>query len=453
MTAPSGRPVAWFHCFAGVAGDMVLGSLVDAGADIDAIKAILAALELPGWALRTDVVYRCGIAATRVVVDVVADDVTVRSAGELLARVGRADLPDVVRRRSLQVLRALAEAESQVHRVPADQVHLHELGGHDTLVDVVGSAAGLYLLGIEEIVVSPVTVGMGTIETAHGTMPNPSPAVVTLLRGAPTKGRDTPVELTTPTGAALMATWADGFGPMPAMTVIGSGFGAGTSEPVDLPNCVQVVIGNRLPATVFSETPASEMAGPKMGGFGVPGSSAPGFATPGSEADDPGEALELVETTVDDVTGEILADTLAALLEAGALDAWLAPVVMKQGRPGTVVSALARPHQVSRLGQVLRSQTGTLGYRSTAVCRWASPRTVDEVVVFGHTVRVKVGPDRAKAEHGDAARVAGILRMPVRQVALAAEAAWASGHLDAHRPPDLPAYPVNGPQGPPGADQ
>lgn len=428
VTAPAGRPVAWFHCFAGVAGDMVLGSLIDAGADIDAIKAMLAALELPGWALRTEVVYRCGIAATRVVVDVVGDDVTVRSAGELLDRVGRADLPDAVRRRSLQVLRALAEAESQVHRVPADQVHLHELGGHDTLVDVVGSAAGLYLLGIEEIVVSPVTVGMGTIRTAHGTMPNPSPAVVTLLRGAPTNGRDSPVELTTPTGAALMATWADGFGPMPAMTVVGSGFGAGTSNPVDLPNCVQVVIGNRLPATVFSEMPSSE-------------------------SDVPGEPLELVETTVDDVTGEILADTLLALLEAGALDAWLTSVVMKQGRPGTVVSALARPHQVSRLGQVLRAQTGTLGYRSTAVCRWASPRTVDEVVVFGHTVRVKVGPDRAKAEHGDAARVAGILRMPVRQVALAAEAAWASGHPDAHRPPGLPAYPVDGLHDLPGADQ
>jgi len=415
--------VAWFHCFAGVAGDMVLGSLIDAGADIDQLRSTLAGLPLAGWELRIETVERGGIGATRAVVEVEASDVTTRTYRDLIAMLEHANLPGQVADRSLAVLQALAEAESHVHRVPVDQVHLHELGGHDTVVDVVGSVAALEQLGIEEVVVSDVAVGMGMVRAAHGRLPNPSPAVVHLLRGAPIVGRDTAVELTTPTGAALMATWADGFGPMPAMTVLASGFGAGTADPADMPNCLQVVVGwQDVPRVVSTGAPIWSPMPPETGASGA-------RPDPASGAD--AEPVTLVETTVDDVTGETLAHTLAALLQAGALDAWITPVVMKHGRPGSVVTALARPDGAPAVRRVLQRQTGTLGVRATEVRRWVSPRSVDEVVVLGQPIRVKVGPDRVKAEHRDVVRAAGALDLPVRQVAFAAEAAWEAAHQGA----------------------
>lgn len=388
----SGR-TAWFHCFAGVAGDMALAALLDAGAPLDDVRDLLDRLGLEGWSLRTEAAVRNGVGATRVMVEV-APDQPPRRFAELAGLVEGAGLPERVAGRSLAVLRALAEAEAAVHRQPVDEVHLHELGGHDTLVDVVGAVAALELLGVDRVTASPVAVGTGTVTGAHGVLPNPPPAVVSLLRGVPVAGVDTPVELTTPTGAALLATLADGFGPLPPMVVVAAGFGAGTAELPGLPNCLQVVLGEAVAE--------------------VPG----------------GRPLELVETTVDDVTGEVLAHTLAALLEAGALDAWITPVVMKRGRPGHVVTALADPAVVAAVHQTLQRETGTLGVRTTPVRRWAAPRRVEQVDVQGHAVGVKVGPASVKAEHVDAARAARALGMPVRDVARVAEAAWRGRHPD-----------------------
>ena len=386
---PAGR-IAWFHCFAGIAGDMALGSLVDAGADVRELERLLDRLPIGGWSLDFEPVLRNGIAATRAVVGVRGDSV-VRTFPHILAILEEARLPDRVRDRAVAAFSALAATEGRLHRRPASQVHFHEVGGHDTIVDIVGSAAALDLLDVDTVASSPVATGLGMIRSAHGALPNPAPAVVALLEGIPTVGRDLPVELTTPTGAAMLAAWGSIFGPMPAMTIESTGFGAGARELEDLPNCTQVIVGT---------------AGP--GRFGP--------------AD--GRDLLVIEANLDDVTGETVAHTVAALLDDGALDVWVAPVLMKKGRPGQVLSALCDPALAGMLRGRLQKESGTLGVRAYPVTRWAVAREVDEVDVEGYPVRVKVSPGRVKAEHDDAARVAGKVRLPLREVARRAEANW-----------------------------
>jgi pyridinium-3,5-bisthiocarboxylic acid mononucleotide nickel chelatase len=384
------RTVAWFHCFAGIAGDMALGSLLDAGADLDQVLALLRRIPVPGWSLRSDQVLRGGIACTRAVVTS-EDRHAHRTHADLSALVREAGLPARVARRSLTVFAALAGAEAGVHRSDPTTVHLHEVGGHDALVDVVGTAAALEVLGVDEVTSSPVALGLGTIPSSHGTLPNPPPAVIKLLGGVPAYGRPTPVELTTPTGAALLAGLATSFGPMPAMEVRASGFGAGSAELDDLPNCTQVVLGTAVDR-----------------GTGDPG----------------GQPVTQLEANLDDVTGEQLAHAVASLVDAGAHDAWVTPVVMKKGRPAHTVHVLCDPAQAPHLRQVLRSTTGTLGVRALVGQRWPSPRTSGSVEVEGETVRVKAGPDRAKPEFDDVARASDHTGLPVHEISSRAEEAW-----------------------------
>jgi pyridinium-3,5-bisthiocarboxylic acid mononucleotide nickel chelatase len=396
-TGEAGRPdpapgtVAWFHCFAGIAGDMALGSLLDAGAGFDEVLTLLRRLPLDGWRLEREDVLRGGIACTRAVVtvDERRGGPVTRTHGDIAALVGAAALPDRVAERALGTFRALAEVEGRLHRRPPDQVHLHEVGGHDAIVDVVGAAAAMEVLDVGVVVTSAVALGTGTVRAAHGILPNPPPAVVRLLEGIPSYGRPVPVELTTPTGAALVRHLASSHGPMPAMTVTASGYGAGTAELDDLPNCTQVVVG-RVPR-------------------GGPG---------------PGQPVTVLETNLDDATGEQLAYAISALLGAGAHDAWVTPVVMKKGRPGHTVHVLCDPSATDDLRRVLRQVTGTFGIRATAAARWPDARTMAQVIVAGEPVRMKVGPDRAKPEPDDVARVAARTGLALREVASLAEEAW-----------------------------
>lgn len=398
--------VAWFHCFAGIAGDMALASLLDAGADVHEVRTLLRALPLEGWDLAVEHVLRGGLAATRVVVSV-ADEARSRSYRDVAALVEQAVLPERVRDRSLATLRAVATEEARLHGVPVEDVHLHELGGHDTVVDVVGTMAALEVLGVDRVASSPVAVGLGTVRAAHGVLPNPAPAVVALLTGAPTWGRDLGVELTTPTGAAIVATLAEHFGPLPPVEIAASGFGAGSRELEELPNVVQVVVGT-----------ATGLAVP--GGSGGALGAGAGVALGAGS----GQPVYLLETNLDDATGEQLAQAVVALLEAGALDAWLTPVVMKKGRPGAVVHVLCDVADVARLRGVLRAETGTFGVRGTMLERWPVARRFETVEVDGHPVRVKVGVGRAKAEHADTVAVSRTTGRPAREVAARAEARW-----------------------------
>jgi len=410
------RTVAWFHCFAGIAGDMALGSLLDAGADFDQVLALLERLPFGGWALERQSVLRGGIAATQAVVTV-NDSVVVRTYAHIVGLVEEARLPERVTRRALATFAGLAEVEARLHRRPVDQVHFHEVGGHDTIVDVVGTIAALEVLGVDEIESSPVATGMGMVRTAHGMLPNPAPAVVALLEGMPTWGRDIPVELTTPTGASLLAALATGFGPMPAMRVVASGFGAGTRELEELPNLTQVVIGTRIDHATGADGPDGDG---DVGGAESHGGSG-GSALPEADA---GQPVLHLEANVDDATGEQLAHAVAELLEAGAHDAWLSPVVMKKGRPGSVVHVLSDPSAAPRIRAVLRAETGTLGVRATIGERWPMARSFDTVEVEGNLIRMKVSPGRVKAEHDDVARAARRIGQTLREVAFRAETAW-----------------------------
>jgi uncharacterized protein (TIGR00299 family) protein len=386
------RPVtvAWFHCFAGIAGDMALGALLDAGADVGGVRDLLGRLPVTGWSLEVEPVLRGGVAGTRAVVS--ADDSTVvRTYANIRAIVEDAALPDRVRDRALAVFEAIAVVEGRLHRRELAQVHFHEVGGIDAIVDVVGVAAALELLGIDEVRASPVATGLGMVRTAHGMLPNPAPAVVELLAGVPTYGLDLPVELTTPTGAGILAALARDFGPLPAMTIASSGFGAGARDLDDLPNLTQAVVG------VVTDPAGSGHAG---------------------------QPVTLLEANVDDATGETLAHAVSALLDAGAHDAWITPILMKKGRPAHTVSVLADPAEVARLAEVLRRETGTLGVRGATLERWPSARTVEVVLVDGHEIRVKITAGRVKVEHEDAAAVAALTGLPLREVVSRAEEAW-----------------------------
>ena len=396
---------AWFHCFSGVAGDMALGSLVDAGADLDEVRGLLGRLPVTGWTLDAEPVLRCGIAATHVRVGADEEGV-VRTAGHITALVSEARLPERVASRALATFRGLAEAEGRLHRRPPEQVHFHEVGGIDAIVDVVGTCAALEVLGVDVVHASPVATGTGMVRAAHGLLPNPAPAVVDLLAsvGAPVRGVDLPLELTTPTGAALLAALCSGWGPMPDMRVEATGFGAGSREIDGQPNVTQVVLGS------------------------------PAAASPA------GQPLVLLEANVDDATGEVLAHAIGALLDAGAHDAWVTPIVMKKGRPAHTVSALTDPTLSDQVGRVLLAETGSLGVRGTTLSRWPAARDVGTVDVDGLPVRVKVSPGRVKVEHDDAARVARLHGRTLRDVLAEAEVkARTPAPPERPAPPDDPA--------------
>src|SRR5436190_14514273 len=243
---------AWYHCFSGIAGDMALGALVDAGADLDEVRAICERIPVSGWTLDAEPVIRAGMASTHVVVRCEETSV-VRTYGHIAAMVEEARLPERVRRRALATFDALAKAEGRIHRRPPEQVHFHEVGALDAIVDIVGTAAALEVLDVDEVFSSAVANGTGMTRAAHGALPIPAPAVVELLHGAPTYGLDVPIELTTPTGAALLAANVVGWGPMPSMEIEATGFGAGTREIDGRPNVVQVVLGARLEALAVGQ--------------------------------------------------------------------------------------------------------------------------------------------------------------------------------------------------------
>ncbi len=381
------RTLAWFHCFSGIAGDMALGSLLDAGADLDEVRELCGRLPVDGWDIEASPVLRAGIAATDVKVRA-AESSVVRTATHITGLIEEARLPDRLRQRALATFWALARAEGRLHRRSPEQVHFHEVGGVDAIIDVLGTCAALEVLEIDEVHASPIAQGRGMIRSAHGLIPNPAPAVVELLRDAPTYGLDIQTELTTPTGAALLAAMVTGWGPMPPMRIEASGFGAGDADLEDRPNLTQVVIGAR----------SSEL--------------------------ESGQPVILLEVNVDDATGETLAHTIGALLDAGAHDAWVTPIVMKKGRPAHTVSALADVALSAQVAGVLTAETGSLGVRGHHLDRWPTSRDVSKVEVGGRPVRVKVSAGRVKVEHDDAARVARQTGMPLREVVSLAEEAW-----------------------------
>lgn len=381
--------VAWWHCFSGITGEMALGSLLDAGADLGEVTAGLRALGLDGWHIEVAKARRGTLVATCVEVQVAAgQDDWGMNWGTLRGILAQTKaLPRSAVERAQETFAALARAQGRLRDLPPEQVQIHEVGGLGAVVGVVGTCLALGCLDIGTVMSSPVTLGTGTVTGDNGVLPNPAPVVVELLKGAPVSGSDEPSELTAPAGAALLAATCQSFGPLPPMRVSASGYGAGGRELADRPNLLQVVVG--------------EMDEAGLGGLH--------------------QELALLETNVDDVTGETLAHALSMLLDAGALDAWLTPVVGKKGRPAHVLSVLSNPVLAPRLASLVAAETGALGIRQQLLQRWAWPRRTVRVDVDGQPVRVKAGPHRLKAEYEDCARAARGLGLPVWEVARRAE--------------------------------
>ena len=384
--------VLYIDPFGGAAGDMLLGALVDLGVERDRLAAVLDGLHLDGWRLETARDRQGGFAGTRATVRVTAESHPARHLRDVEALLAGADLPDRVRARSLAAFRRLFEAEAEVHGVPLENAHLHELAAVDAVIDIVGTCAAVELLAVDRIVCGPVPVGSGTVETQHGLLPVPPPAVARLLAGVPLAAHAAAGEMTTPTGATLLATLVEAFGPLPGGTVLSVGVGLGTRAFKGLPNFLRAFLLD------VAEEPLR------------------------------GRPLVLVEATVDDATGEALGTLLERLREAGALDAWCLAGTGRKGRPVAELRALAEPERVGEVSGAMFSEGITLGVRIVSCTRpELERRTVTVTTPYGEIpVKVAAFAGRvvsAKPEHDAcvaAAREAGASVAAVNDAARAA---------------------------------
>jgi hypothetical protein len=394
--------VAYFDCFSGASGDMLLGSLVDAGLGLSELEIGLARLGIGGYRLAAEPTTRHGLSGTHLHVIVEPGERPARTLPAIEKIVGQSDLPEGVRTRSLAVFRRLARAEAAVHGTNIDQVHFHEIGAVDSLVDIVGFVWALEHLGIEAVHCSPLTVGGGTVQTEHGRLPAPAPATLALLAevGAPTVPGPALTELLTPTGAALLTEFAT-FERIP-MTVRAIGYGFGSKE-FAWPNALRVWLGEAL-----ATTPTAEV-----------------------------DQVTLLSCNLDDATGEVLGYAMDGLFAAGALDVWFTPIQMKKNRPATQVSVLCHPQDATALSQLLLRETPTLGVRQQVVSRTKAGREIRQVETPWGSVRVKIKTvDRqavaASPEYDDCAGLAAEAGVPLHQVMAAAQ--QAAGHS----PPQVP---------------
>ncbi len=381
--------IGWLDCGAGISGDMLLGALVDAGVPLAHLQAAVDAVGVEPVRLSAYDVVRGGIGACKVDVQV-SDDAATRGWREVRALLEQAPLDEPVRALALDVFSRLATAEAAVHRVDVEQVHFHEVGALDAVADVVGCAAGLVHLGLTQLTASTVTVGSGTTRGAHGPLPVPPPAVVALLVGVPVQAGPVAKEMTTPTGAALLAATVATYGPLPPMSLLRSGSGAGGRDPEEVANVLRLLLGEPL-------------------------------------LDEPSTALVL-ETNVDDLDPRLWPGVLQALLDAGASDAWLTPILMKKGRPAHTLSVLCSSDRAAAVREVVFRETSTLGLRTTTVGKHALERAERTVDVDGRAVRVKLGlldgeVVNAMPEWADVAAAAAALGRPAKQVLRDAHAA------------------------------
>lgn len=373
----------YFDCFGGAAGDMIVAALLDAGAPLEGVMGSLAGLGLEGWDLHVSEDDRAGIRATRVHVEQ-SEGSPPRSYSSIVSLLESASIAETIKERALDTFRRLGEAEARVHDRPLADVHFHEVGSLDAIVDIVAASAALDHFSPERVIVSPIPTGRGFVESAHGTLPVPAPAVLEILRGAILLERGHH-ETVTPTGAAILASAATDYGAMPLMRIASSGYGAGARRH-DVPNALRVIVGEELTADEQSR-----------------------------------EGDILLETNLDDMSPELIPHVVESLLEAGAYDAWATPVVMKKGRPGVVLSALSPAIHRYHLLEILYRETTTLGVRFSPVERAVLERKWIEVDVEGQLVRVKLGIKSGDVvttspEYEDARRAAEKTGLPLKVV-------------------------------------
>lgn len=382
--------LAYFDCASGISGDMTLGALVDAGADLTAMNRAIGSLGLPGCRLVAREVKKQALRATQVTVQYEPEH-RHRHLGDILALLDGADLSGRQRQTARRIFTRLAEAEAKVHGVAVEKVHFHEVGAADSIADVVGTAVGLDLLDVERVAASAVPTGCGRVRIAHGEVSIPAPATAELLCGVPVVESHVGAELTTPTGAAILAVLAERFGPMPSMTLRRVGYGAGQADLPEQANVLRLILGE--------------------------------------VAHGDAEDVCLVETNLDDTTGEMIGYAVSRLWQAGALDVFTTAIQMKKNRPGVTLSALCRAADVPAVEAVLFRETSTMGVRRWPVVRQVLARKPHRVATRWGEVEGKVGfppdgPPRFSPEFESCRRIAAELDLPLREVYDAAHEAF-----------------------------
>jgi len=378
--------LAYFDCFSGISGDMTLGALVDAGYDVELLRAELRGLQVSGWELSAEKVWKNGMAATHV--DVKTEDQTKhRSLSVILEILRNSQLAPTVRGRASAIFTKLGEAEARVHDVPLEKIHFHEVGAVDAIVDIVGACIGFHALGIEKFACSPLNVGGGTAKMAHGILPVPAPATANLLQGKPTYSNGVQKELVTPTGAAIVATLCDSFGPQPAMSVSAIGYGAGTADLEGQPNVLRIMIGEAAEKTVA------------------------GFD----------EEISVIEANLDDMNPQIYGYFQEKALSAGALDVYTTSVQMKKNRPGTLLTVLCKLQDTNALMSLIFAETTTFGARTYRAQRRTLPREFVNVSTEFGDVRIKVSRVNGRIlhvapEYEDCRKLAAEKNVPLQRV-------------------------------------
>ena len=379
--------IAYFDCFSGISGDMVLGALVDAGCDLARLEAELRRLAVTGWNISAEKVRRGALAATHVQVET-SEQHHHRSLSTILELIGKSGLAPRVTERASRIFHRLGEAEARIHNVPVEKVHFHEVGAVDAILDIVGACIGFELLGVEEFACSPLNVGGGRVETRHGVLPVPAPATAELLRGAPSYSSGIARELVTPTGAAIVSTLSSQFGPLPPMRVAAIGYGAGTAELAEQPNVLRLFLGQAAERTA------------------------------GAWAAD---EVTVIEANLDDMNPQIYGYFVERALGAGALEVFATPVQMKKNRPGQLLTVLCEPAATDGLMELIFRETTTTGVRTYAACRKTLERESVPVETPLGVIRMKVARLNGRVlnaapEYDDCRRIAAEKNVPLKQV-------------------------------------
>src|SRR5580704_5806423 len=387
---------AYFDCFSGISGDMTLGALVDPGVPVEQLRGELQGLNVPGWELTTEKVWKNGMAASYAKVRV-QDTQTHRSLSAILGIIEKSALAPNVKERAAAIFKKLGEAEAAVHDVPLEKIHFHEVGAVDAIVDIVGACIGFTALGIESFACSALNVGGGTAKMAHGVLPVPAPATARLLLGKPTYSNGVQKELVTPTGAAIVATLCETFGPQPPMSVSAIGYGAGTADLEGQPNVVRLMVGDE----------ATSVAGVAQ------------------------ETISVLEANLDDMNPQIYGYFLEKALAAGALDVFATAVQMKKNRPGMLVTVLCKPQEAEKLTKLLFEETTTLGVRSHTAERRILPREWVKVATEFGEVRMKVARVNGRIEHAspefeDCRKLAEQKNVPLHRIMEEAMRQWSA---------------------------
>ena len=388
--------IAYFDCFSGASGDMLLGALLNAGLELGRLEAELRRLPLPDWSITAEKTKKKGIAATQVRVHS-GDHHPHRGLAEILRLIdqGReAGLSARVAERASAIFRRLGEAEAKIHDIPVEQIHFHEVGAVDAIVDIVGASAGFELLGIEDFYASALNVGSGRVEAAHGVMPVPAPATAELVRGAPTYSSGIERELLTPTGAAILTTIVRRFGPLPPMRLETIGYGSGTADLPSQANVLRMFVGESAKSPLACD-----------------------------------ETITVIEASLDDLNPQVYAYFAECALAAGALDVTSAPLQMKKGRPGQLITVLAPPGRADALVELFFRETTTIGVRAWEARRRVLAREMVRVETPYGAVAVKVSRLdgrilNAAPEFEDCRRLALESGAPLKQVLAAAAAAF-----------------------------